>query len=88
VKRVSLLSVFLFVNSYLLFSQTSDLKPETSFFTPSPTLNKQRVHLVTYSAIGLYPLTMSWFYAQWYSDYSKPKFHLFNDEAEWQQMDK
>jgi hypothetical protein len=63
-------------------------KDTLSFFTPSPILNKQRLHLVTYSAIGLYPLTMSWFYSQWYKDYDQTSFHLFNDANEWQQVDK
>jgi VanZ family protein len=88
-KRVWLV-ICLIACSFSLYAQspTSDSQLPTSFFTPSPTLNKQRLHLVTYSAIGLYPATMSWFYTQWYSDYSQTNFHLFNDEAEWQQMDK
>jgi VanZ family protein len=31
---------------------------------------------------------MSWFYSEWYTNYSQTNFHLFNDEAEWLQMDK
>jgi hypothetical protein len=63
-------------------------KDSLSFFAPSPAPNKQRQQLVTYSAIGLYPVTMSWFCNQWYSEYAHSTFHLFNDGAEWQQMDK
>jgi len=79
----------LFIALFLFCLSTKASSPDSlSFFSPSPTLNKQRLHLVTYSFIGLYPITMSWFYAEWYKNYSQTSFHLFNDANEWQQMDK
>jgi hypothetical protein len=95
-KRALLLFFFLFA----IKSKANPFTPSTfnfqlstqndslPFFTPSPSLNKPRLHLVTYSAIGLYPLTMSWFYSEWYKNYDQTSFHLFNDQAEWLQMDK
>ncbi len=42
-------------------------------------------------AIGggvLYGVTMYGLYEYWYKDYDKTSFHFFNDNKEWQQMDK
>ena len=57
-------------------------------FENSTEVNKSRVHLLNYTVAGLYPLSMSWLYTQWYKDYPQSSFHFFNDNAEWLQMDK
>jgi hypothetical protein len=31
---------------------------------------------------------MTWLYTQWYKDYPRSSFHFFNDNVEWEQMDK
>jgi VanZ family protein len=80
--------IVLFLCLLFFFSSLKAESDSLSFFTPSPTLNKQRLHLVTYSSIALYPVTMSWLYSQWYKDYPQTSFHFFNDESEWLQMDK
>lgn len=75
--------VILFISA-ASYSQTDTLK----FLQPSPTLNLQRIHLIEYTAIGLYPVSMYWLYTQWYQHYPQSTFHFFNDEGEWLQMDK
>lgn len=60
----------------------------TSFFSKSESVNKQKAHLINYSVAVLYPLSMSWLYTQWYTNYPQSSFHFFNDNSEWLQMDK
>lgn len=74
----------------LLFSSTciAGENDSLSIFRPSKEVNKKRIHLLNYTVAGLYPATMSWLYTQWYQDYPQSKFHLFNDNHEWLQMDK
>lgn len=57
-------------------------------FDPSPFPEKRRINLLNYSTIGLYGLSMTWLYTQWYKDYPTSSFHFFNDNGEWEQMDK
>lgn len=59
-----------------------------SFFQNSPIPSKKRVHLLNYSIVGLYGISMTWLYTQWYKDYPQTTFHFFNDNSEWEQMDK
>lgn len=60
----------------------------SSFFSKSESINKHKAHLINYSVAVLYPLSMSWLYTQWYTDYPQSTFHFFNDNSEWLQMDK
>lgn len=59
-----------------------------NFFDPSPKFNKSRMTGVGIAAGAAYVLSMSGLYELWYKDYPQSKFHLFNDNAEWMQMDK
>jgi VanZ family protein len=89
-KKQIIFSFFIFHFSFVTASdfQVSSSPDTLSFFQPATSVNKQRIHLVTYSAIGLYPVTMSWFYTQWYRDYPQSSFHFFDDSKEWLQVDK
>jgi hypothetical protein len=49
---------------------------------------KSRIRLLNYSAMGLYAVSMSWLNTQWYKEYPRSSFHFFNDNSEWEQMDK
>ncbi len=78
--------VFIFA-SRLVASQTADTtinqKDTTHFFSEKQKLNTLLITgstLYTGSLIGLYHL--------WYKDYPQSKFHWFNDNDEWFQMDK
>ncbi len=59
-----------------------------NFFDPSPTLSKPRLHLIEIVGGSLYVGSMFGLYELWYKDHPQEKFHLFNDNAEWMQMDK
>src|ERR1035437_7802121 len=59
-----------------------------NFFDPSLKFNKSRMTGVGIAAGAAYVLSMSGLYELWYKDYPQSKFHLFNDNAEWMQMDK
>ena len=50
--------------------------------------NKKRIHLVTAANIIGYGGTTIGFNSAWYSQYPRSKFHFFNDNAEWLQVDK
>src|SRR6185312_5684809 len=52
------------------------------------TYNKKRVRLVTAANIVGYGGTLIGLNAIWYAKYPRSSFHFFNDDAEWQQMDK
>ena len=91
--------VFLFLLIHLSFSSfakqpSSNLagnyifSDTTNFFKKSSVLNTKRVHTLNYSIVGMYGLSMTWLYSQWYSDYPQSAFHFFNDNSEWEQMDK
>jgi hypothetical protein len=50
--------------------------------------NKKRVHLVTaVNIIGYSGITLA-LNSAWYANYPRSKFHFFNDNAEWLQVDK
>ena len=59
-----------------------------SFFRPSEVLNKSRVGLVAGFEGGIYAIANVWWSSAWYSKTERTKFHFFNDNSEWQQMDK
>lgn len=50
--------------------------------------NKKRVALVTAANITGYSAALIGLNAAWYSKYPKTRFHFFNDNAEWLQVDK
>lgn len=52
------------------------------------TINKQKLRFVSSAFIGSYALGMSGLYSLWYKDYTGSRFHSFNDNGEWLQMDK
>lgn len=49
---------------------------------------KNRVKAVAISNVALYSAGMVGLYAAWYKDYPQSKFHFFNDNSEWLQIDK
>lgn len=54
----------------------------------SPKFNKQRCWLVAGAHIGLWAGSFVALNSAWYADYPRQSFHFFNDNAEWNQMDK
>ena len=50
--------------------------------------NKKRVKGVAIANVALYSAGMVGLYTAWYKDYPQGKFHFFNDNSEWLQIDK
>lgn len=67
---------------------TAQLVSNDSAFIRQNLLYKKRQRLVTYSSIGLYGATLVALNSAWYASYPRSGFHFFDDNAEWQQMDK
>jgi hypothetical protein len=61
---------------------------EPSFFLSDTTLNKPRVRIVAGTYVGGYTAGYGLIAWAWYRDYEKSKFHWFNDNHEWAQIDK
>ena len=68
--------------------QEDSVKAQIKLFENSPVPDKSRTRLLMCTTIGLYPVSMYWLYTQWYQDYPQSGFHFFNDNAEWEKMDK
>lgn len=78
---------------HLLLALNLFAQPDTTIeFTDSlPTEssgNKQRMRLITAANIVGYGGSMAALYLAWYKDYPQSSFHTFNDNHEWQQVDK
>lgn len=58
------------------------------FITPSNQFNKKRTWLVNSNCAFIFTSAFVGLNAAWYKNYPRSGFHFFNDNAEWQQMDK
>lgn len=58
------------------------------FFQPSPELHKTRFFGMAGLGLATYSTATVALYNSWYRDFPKTKFHFFNDNKEWMQMDK
>jgi len=61
---------------------------QSDFFAPSPTYNSQRVTGVIIGESVIATATTLWLSYLWYKKFPHSKFHFFNDNAEWLNMDK
>lgn len=61
---------------------------KAQFFVPSDTLNKKRLAFATTTTAVGYGATMIGLNEYWYKEYPQSRFHFFNDNAAWMQMDK
>jgi len=68
--------------------KTIKAQQHTDFFTPSPTLNNNRLVPVLITEGTLYTGSMIGLNLLWYKNYAHSSFHFFNDNKEWLQMDK
>jgi len=53
-----------------------------------PAKVKRNVKIVVGTELTLYAVSMTGLYFAWYADYPQSKFHFYNDNGEWMQMDK
>ena len=82
-----LLLFFLLSHTPEATAQKQNLPPLISL-VPADTLHPGRVRIATLTAAVAYPVSISGLWKSWYSDYPIGKFHFFNDNGEWNQMDK
>lgn len=59
-----------------------------SIFSASPTFSKPRLKFVSITGGISYAASFSGLYVLWYQDYPQSAFHLYDDNAEWLQIDK
>lgn len=81
--KLKFLSVFL-ICSGSVFAQSNS----NSFLKPSDSINKTRLKIVLISETALASTVLIGLSQVWYKDFPQSNFHLFNDNAEWLQMDK
>lgn len=58
------------------------------FWAPAPELNKGRFYTLNGTAAVAYGGTLTLLNKYWYSQFEKSKFHFYNDNGEWNQIDK
>ena len=89
-------SLFLFIFSYTIAVAQDSISAKEAFqnqriiangYKIYP-YNKKRVKLVASANIIGYASVMIGLNSAWYSKYERSKFHFFNDDAEWLQVDK
>lgn len=71
-----------------MFSNGCDGQSKAGFFTPSSNVSNGRLIPLLAGEGGFYAASMIGLNELWYKDYPRSSFHLFNDDKEWQQMDK
>jgi hypothetical protein len=76
----SLLNKFIFLAGFWLFTVCSQAQSNDSL--------RQRKKILISANTVAYTGAMTGLYQLWYKDYPMEKFHFFNDNAEWLQMDK
>lgn len=72
----------------MLLMFTCALRAQNSGFVNPDSLNRKRAAAVGITEGALVTATYTGLYHLWYKDYSTGKFHFFNDNREWMQMDK
>lgn len=75
----------IFFNSYLLDAQ---IRQEQGLLNPSEKFNKTRFNTVIISEAAIAAIAGIGLKYLWYKNFPKSKFHFFNDNAEWLNMDK
>ena len=78
--RSLILISFLFIITTKLFGIVLEIKKDS--------VNKKRLGALVLTECALYAGSMTGLYGLWYSGYAHTKFHFFNDDNEWLQMDK
>lgn len=88
-KEIAMLRIGFFIGVFLLLHlQSYSQSALDQFLTPSDTLNTSRKSAVYLSEVAVGGLTLLALNELWYVDYERSRFHTFNDNKEWLQMDK
>ncbi len=73
---------------FVLFIAVGFNSYSQSIITDSSSVNKARLKAVIISETAIFAGSLTGLYALWYKNYPMNSFHLFNDNGEWNQMDK
>lgn len=79
---------FLVLAGIILTLPTFSQKGINHFLYPSDSLNKPRLKTLIGTSTALIAGSFVLLNDAWYKDYPRSRFHFFNDNAEWLQMDK
>ena len=85
-KNVGLATLVFLLWSFYFGLSTS--YAQSTFFKPSDSLNNKRNLAINISSAGIWSSSLIMLDKAWYKDYPQSKFHFFNDNSEWLQMDK
>jgi hypothetical protein len=67
---------------------SSRVYAQNDYNTDSLSICQKRKQLATIGLSGAYAASMTGLYYLWYADFPQSRFHFFNDNKEWLQMDK
>ncbi|MCF6222225.1 MAG: YfiM family protein [Flavobacteriaceae bacterium] len=73
---------------FLLFHLINYAQSKPLFFQKSDTLNKSRRNAIYITEAAGASIALIGLNQLWYADYPRSKFHFFNDNSSWMQMDK
>lgn len=71
-----------------MFSQKANSPYRSLSFMKADSLDKKRAWVAYGGSTGIVSGVTIWLYSSWYKQYDRTKFHFFNDNHEWLQMDK
>ena len=80
--------IFSIIIVLCLFSVNSEAQNRINFFTPAPQVDNARLIPLVAGEGVFYAGSMIGLNVLWYKDYPHSSFHFFDDNKEWQQMDK
>ncbi len=79
------ITLFILLLTFILFTQRAF--SQTSDSIPSA-INKQKLKKILATELVAYSATMIGLNQLWYANFEREAFHFFDDDAEWNQMDK
>lgn len=88
IKFRSKLSIFALILTLIVFQSSQLFSQKINFWNYSDSLNERRLNSLIIGGVVLYSASMTGLYYAWYRNYDLSNFHFFNDNQEWQQMDK
>lgn len=78
----------LFISGIIFSGVPVIAQDTTNFWDAAPSYSKQRGRIVAIGLGSTYVASMTGLYYLWYADYDMGKFHSFDDNDEWLQVDK
>ncbi len=78
----------LFIICIQCLSTEASKAQENSLFPPSDVYRPDRLRTVVLTEAGIAVVASTALYFLWYKKYKRSRFHFFNDNSEWLQMDK